>query len=144
MLGYSVVSIIHQTLTGSTGSLTCVCDLFAYMYTQTVPVHWTTALEVHTALLDYLHWSTQRKLFMTSWTTSPQTTSWNDLNWKEVCHKCDLVSIPPEYVYPLSLLVRSYKSVFYFMLTCLKYFHSTQRQNQLTSLLFFSLPLQES
>ena len=29
MLGYFDVSIIFQTLTRTTGSLTCVCDLFA-------------------------------------------------------------------------------------------------------------------
>ena len=33
MLGYFCVSIIHQTLTWTTGSLTCVCDLFACMHT---------------------------------------------------------------------------------------------------------------
>ena len=32
ILGYSGVSIIHRTLTWTTGSLTCVCDLFAYIY----------------------------------------------------------------------------------------------------------------
>ena len=33
MLGYFVVSIVHQTLTWTTGSLTCVCDMFACVYT---------------------------------------------------------------------------------------------------------------
>ena len=31
---YACVSIIHPTLTWTTGSLTCVHDLFAYVYTQ--------------------------------------------------------------------------------------------------------------
>ena len=33
-LGYFVVSIIHRTLTWTTGSLTCVCDFFARLYTR--------------------------------------------------------------------------------------------------------------
>ena len=34
MLGYFRVSIIHRTLTGTAGSLTCTCDLFASVYTR--------------------------------------------------------------------------------------------------------------
>ena len=34
MLGYFGVTIIHQTLTWTTGSLTCICDLFASARTQ--------------------------------------------------------------------------------------------------------------
>ena len=33
MLGYISVSIIHRTLTWTTGCLTCICDLFEYVYT---------------------------------------------------------------------------------------------------------------
>ena len=34
MLGYFGVSIIHRTLIWTTGSLTCVCDIFACVYTR--------------------------------------------------------------------------------------------------------------
>ena len=34
MLGYFGVSIVHRTLTWTTGSLTCVRDLFACVYTR--------------------------------------------------------------------------------------------------------------
>ena len=39
MLGHFVVFIIHRTLTRTTGSLTCVCDLFAYVYTLGTSVY---------------------------------------------------------------------------------------------------------
>ena len=39
MLGYFVVSIIHRTLTWTTGSLTCVCDPLAYAYTRGASVY---------------------------------------------------------------------------------------------------------
>ena len=39
MLNCFVVSIVHQTLTWSTGSLTCVCDLFACVYTWGTSVY---------------------------------------------------------------------------------------------------------
>ena len=38
------VFIIHWTLTCSTGSLTCVCDLFACIYTCSASPAWTTKL----------------------------------------------------------------------------------------------------
>ena len=39
MLGYFNVSIIHRTLTWTTGSLTCVCDLFACVDTRGTSVY---------------------------------------------------------------------------------------------------------
>ena len=39
MLGYLDVSTIHRTLTWTTGSLTCVCDLFAWAHTRGNSVH---------------------------------------------------------------------------------------------------------
>ena len=48
MLGYSAVSILHQTLTWATRSLTCTCDLFACAYTQGTSVYsliWRTFVE---------------------------------------------------------------------------------------------------
>ena len=39
MLGYLGVSIIHRTLTRTTGSLTCVCDLFPCVYTKMISVY---------------------------------------------------------------------------------------------------------
>ena len=37
MLGYFGFSIIHRTLTWTTGSLTCVCALFLHAYTHWEP-----------------------------------------------------------------------------------------------------------
>ena len=39
MLGYLVVSIVHRTVTWTAGSLTCVCDLFAYVCTRGTSVY---------------------------------------------------------------------------------------------------------
>ena len=39
MLGYLGVFIIHRTLTRTTGSLTCVCDLFPCVYTKMTSVY---------------------------------------------------------------------------------------------------------
>ena len=39
MLGYLDISIIHRTLTWTTGSLTCVCDLFACVYTRGTSIY---------------------------------------------------------------------------------------------------------
>ena len=38
-LGYLTVTMIHPTLKWTTGSLTCVCDLFACVYTQGTSVY---------------------------------------------------------------------------------------------------------
>ena len=39
MLGYLGVYILHRTLTWTTGSLTCVCDLFACVYNRGTSVY---------------------------------------------------------------------------------------------------------